>query len=394
MRDIAHRVAYLKGSPIRRVTSLLEAAKEKKGIISFAGGAPSLPPPIELQEEAKRVANDIDSYKYGSTQGNLQLREAISNDLKSKSLDYSPSQICITSGCTEAIILGMLALLDPGDEIVIFDPAYIGYPEPLKMFGARLRWVTSNVDRGFQPDHEVLDKVVTKWTKAIIVISPDNPTGRVLTKDSTKYLADLAEDRGSWIMFDETYRDIIYGKTKHHFMAHSAPNSTVGCFSFSKCASVPGLRLGYVYGPQNVINAIEKLQQYMILCPDTYMQKVMVKFFEGNIAGNYIKKTVLPTYTERRDMMAKALKKYLPKAKFTIPEGAFYYFPDMSAYMGKMNEDQFCTSLLERAQVAVVPGNYFGDAGKRHIRMTFVSEPMERIEEGVARMAKFVGETQ
>lgn len=391
MRSISARVGRIRASPIRRVTALLEEAKLHHDIISFGGGAPSLTPPKELMENAKKLVMDPKVYRYGSTQGSEQLRTLISQDLKKNwGLDYPADQIAITVGCAEAILLSAMALFNSREHAVLGDPCYLGYPEAFKMLDINLNWIPLSYKNDFQPQQEDVNKVVNKQTKAIVMVSPDNPTGGILSKESTKMIADAAVDNDCYILFDETYRDIIYDPDyKHHPFSKYAPEHTVNCMSFSKCASIPGLRLGYIYAQADVITAIEKVQQYTILCPDSFSQAFLFKFFDLQQA--YLQKLVLPTYRKRRDTMAKCLKKYLPEAKFSMPHGSFYFFPYMGEYMKNKSEEEFCKWVMDEAHVAIIPGNFFGDkGGLKHVRMTFVSETEDRIEEGIRKIGELV----
>ena len=390
MRSVSQRVGRVRASPIRKVTALLEEAKLHHDIISFGGGAPSLAPPKELMENAKKLVMDPKVYRYGSTQGSEALRTKISEDLKKKGLDYPPEQIAVTIGCAEAILLSAMTVFNPKEHAVLGDPCYLGYPEAFKMLDINLNWIPLSYKNDFQPKQEDVEKIVNKNTKAIVMVSPDNPTGGILSKESTKMVADAAVDNDCYILFDETYRDIIYDKGyEHHSFAKYAPEHTINCMSFSKCASIPGLRLGYIYTQPEIITAIEKLQQYTILCPDSFSQAFMLKFF--GLQQNYLQKIVLPTYRKRRDVMAECLKKYLPEAKFSMPHGSFYFFPYVKEYMGKRSEEGFCKWVMDEAHVVLIPGNFFGDkGGLGHVRMTFVSEPGERIEEGISKMGELV----
>jgi aspartate aminotransferase len=383
-------VARIRSSPIRRVTALLEEAKLHRDIISFGGGAPSLTPPRKLMDNAKKLVMDPKVYRYGSTQGSEILRTLISDDLKKRGLDYPADQISITVGCAEAILLSAMAIFNPGENAVLTDPCYLGYPETFKMLDVNLNWIPLIYENEFQPEQEDVEKVVNKDTKAIVMVSPDNPTGGILSKESTKMIADIAVDNDCYILFDETYRDIIYDKDyKHHPFAKYAPDNTINCMSFSKSASIPGLRLGYIYAQKEVITAVEKLQQYTILAPNSFTQAFIIKYFE--IQDKYLNKTVIPTYRKRRDVMEYCLRKYLPKADFSVPHGSFYFFPYMGAYMGDKTEEEFSKWLLDEAHVVIIPGNFFGDkGGSGHVRMTFVSEPEKRIEEGIKRISELV----
>jgi aspartate aminotransferase len=390
MRGLAARVGRIRSSPIRRVTALLEEAKLHRDIISFGGGAPGLVPPKEMMENAQKLVMDPRMYKYGSTQGSIPLRTRISEDLKKRGLDYGPEQIAITVGCQEAIFLSAMVVFNHKETAVLTDPCYLGYPEAFKMLDLKLKWIPLSYKNDFQPQQEDVDRIVDKNTKGIVMVSPDNPTGGILSKESTKMIADAAIDNDCYILFDETYKDIIFDKGyEHHSFAKYAPEHSINCGSFSKNSSIPGLRIGYIYAHPEIIDALEKLQQYIVLAPNTFTQNFVMKFFD--VQENYLSKTVVPTYRKRRDAMAKCLQKYLPEAKFSMPHGSFYFFPNMEAYLGGRTEEEFSTWLMNEAGVVVIPGNYFGNrGGEGHIRMTFVSEPETRIEEGIKRISELV----
>jgi aspartate aminotransferase len=162
--------------------------------------------------------------------------------------------------------------------------------------------------------------------------------------------------------------------------------------SFSKEASIPGLRLGYIMGPAQVADAVERVKQYTSLAPNTLSQYAMIKFFSGNLKQRYLKETVLPVYRARRDFMAKCIQKHLPEARTSLPQGAFYFFVNLKYYLERMSrgDTDFCNRLLERKSIVLVPGSYFGANGAGHARVTFVSEPEERIEAGMRAVAEYV----
>ncbi|WP_225876060.1 pyridoxal phosphate-dependent aminotransferase [Infirmifilum lucidum] len=384
-------------SPIRRIAALLDEARRKGDIISFGGGAPSLPPP---QEVVEYIAEALKRYPqktvaYGSTRGMIELRELISQDLKKYwGVSYDPhEEIMIVNGGTEGIYLALGAILEPGDEVILIDPTYVGYSEPIRLFGGRVRYVPVRVEEGYQPKIEDLEKVVSPLTKAFILLSPDNPTGRIVTDKFVSDLVRLAKEHDFWIIFDAVYKHITYGRQTPWVDAYpGARERTITIHSFSKEASIPGFRLGYVTGPPEVIEAMEKIKQYVSLAPDTPGQIAMIKFYENGIKERYLNEVVIPTYRRRRDFMYKAIQEYLPEAKTTLPEGAFYFFVDLRPYLEAMGRDdeEFANRLLYRKSVVVIPGKYFGEMGKGHVRMTFVSESEERIEEGLKRMNAYI----
>ena len=397
MPTVSDRIDLLHISPIRRVSALLADARRKRDIISFGGGAPSLLPSQVVLDEMKRALTEDPGAACGyvGTRGLFELRRLLSDDFAGEEgMKYDPeSEIVITDGASEGVFTLFMSLLGNGDEIVITDPTYLGFREASMLAGARVRTLPVNVDEGYQPDIEKLKTLITKQTKVFILLSPDNPTGRVVKDDFVKALVDLAVDHNFWILYDATYRDIFFEGT--YLKICSLPGAydhVVVTGSFSKEASIPGLRLGYVMGPPAVADAVEKIKQYTTLAPNTLSQIGMIKFFSGDIKRRYLNETVLPTYRARRDFMAKCIQKYLPEAKTSLPQGAFYFFVDLKYYLDGMKRDDtdFCNRVLERKSIVLIPGSFFGANGAGHTRVTFVSEPEQRIETGIKAVAGYV----
>ncbi len=398
MPKLASVLKQLRPNPIRRLSGYIADAARRKDIISFGGGAPSLPPPPEVVQ-AINTALRKDPQKaasYGSTQGIFELREGISSHLKKYGgIDIDPkTEITIADGGTQALLLSILALFNPGDKVIIFDPTYLAYPDLLRLAGVKPVPVPVHVANGYQPEIEAIEEVAGD-VRGIILSSPDNPTGRIIKRELAKAIADIAIENDLWILSDDIYKYIIY-EGEHVWISKlpGAEERTVTQCSYSKTASVPGLRLGYIYGPKEVVDAVIKIEQYMALCPNTLSQIGVLALYQNDVQERYLRETVLPTYRERRDVMEKALKQYLPEAKTARPSGAFYFFVDLSSYMSRMGKEDepFNDELVSRKDVVCIPGSYFGDNGRQHLRMTFVSEPRSRITEGIRRMGEFVGE--
>ena len=354
------------------------------------------PTPAGFLDEFTRLlrTNPLRSCGYTGTRGIPELREAIAEDAKKYGgVAFDPaSEIIVTTGATEAIYNIAMALIDSDDEVVVTDPTYLGYREMIELAQGKPRWLPVSVNEGYQPNGEALKNVVSKKTKAVIALSPDNPTGRILKEDFLKTLVDLAADNDFWIISDDIYKHIVY--EGEHVWISSIPNAkdrTITICSFSKEAGIPGLRLGYTLGPASIIDSMEKIQQYSTLAPETLGQFALLKFLRENMKESYIKNDSLPQYLRKRNLMAALLEKHLPLARTAKPQGAFYFFVDMSAYLEKLNisEEQFASRLLRSKGVAVIPGRFFGDNGRNHIRLTYVSEPDERIEAGNKKMAEF-----
>jgi aspartate aminotransferase len=397
MVTLSDRIAALHVSPIRRVAALLAEASERKELISFGGGGPSLPPPPEVTEEIIRRLreNPQASTAYTGTRGFLELRKLIADDwLKHDGEAYNPEkEVILTDGATEAIFCAFLSLFNKNDEVVLTNPTYLGYLEAFQLAGARVKWLSVKVEEGYQPSLEVLKTVITRRTRAVVLLSPDNPTGRIIHGDFIKGLLDLATEYDFWIVNDSTYHDIVYGQPQPKISSlPGAHERVLSVGSFSKEASVPGLRLGYALGPSELIDGMEKVKQYTTLAPNILSQYAMLPFLRNGVKERYLRDYVLPTYKKRRDVMEETIKQYLPEAGLVRPEGAFYFFVDMRHYLEVMDRDEqeFCNRLLTRKGVIAIPGSYFGDKGVGHVRLTFVSEPEDRIKLGMQRIGEYV----
>ena len=400
MVTLSDRVSALHVSPIRRVAALLAEVNLRKELISFGGGAPSLPPPKEVSEEiAALISRDSQGATvYSGTRGYLDLRRLVADDwAKRQGEKYdAETEVILTDGATEAIFAAFFSLLNKNDEVIITDPSYLGYLEAAQLAGGRVTRLPVSVEGKYQPTLETLKSLITRRTKAFVLLSPDNPTGRIVQSSFVRGLLDLAIDHDFWIVSDATYRDIVYGgaqKVQPKITAlPGAHERVISVGSFSKESSVPGLRLGYTLGPENAVGAMEKIKQYTSLASNTLSQRAMVRFLTGDLKERYLREIVIPTYTKRRDFMEKAIAKYLPNASTVTPDGAFYFFVDMRKYLAAMErtDDQFCDRLLSRKGVVAIPGSYFGGKGAGHIRLTFVSEPEERIDVGIKRIGEYV----
>jgi aspartate aminotransferase len=393
---VSDRIDLLHISPIRRVAALLAEARKQRDIISFGGGAPSLPPSQEVLDEMIRALKEEPKAACGyvGTRGLLELRRLVSNDFaKQEGTKYDPErEMVITDGATEGVFALLMSLLGKGDEVILTDPTYLGFREATALAGARVVSLPVNVEEGYQPDVEKLKALITRETKLFVLLSPDNPTGRVVKDGFVKALVDLSVDHNFWILYDATYREILFEGTYLKICSLPGGYDHVAVTgSFSKEAAIPGLRLGYVMGPPAVAEAVEKIKQYTSLAPNTLSQMAMIKFFSDDVKQRYLK-TALPIYKARRDFMAKCIRGYLPEAKLSVPHGAFYFFVDLKHYLDDMKRDDkdFCNRLLERKSVVLVPGSFFGANGANHARVTFVSEPEDRIEAGIKGIAGYV----
>ncbi|MFH0987020.1 MAG: pyridoxal phosphate-dependent aminotransferase [Candidatus Micrarchaeota archaeon] len=390
-------MAY-RGSEVRRLAGLLEKSAADRDIISFGGGAPSLAPPEEVMRHVaeKFIKEPRKTMTYTSTEGLPEARKFISDDLKKyDKIDIEPNCISITAGGgTAALFETLVCAINPGDEVIISDPTYLGYREPIKLLGGKPVSVDTCWQGDFQMKPEDLAEKVNKKTKAILMLNPSNPTGSVMKKENIKGIAEIAEDKKLWLITDDVYRMITYERPFYNARLFCNYENVVTCNSFSKEMSAPALRTGYVYGPKEFMAKFDLIQQAVSLTPSRVGQIAVEKFLENNgkIKEEYLSKTVIPTYKKRRDAMAKAFEKHLPELEFAKPQGAFYFFVDFGKILKekKMDEHQFSQKLFEEKSVAIIAGHPFGDRGRGHFRFTFVSEDEKRIDEGMKRIADFI----
>ncbi len=387
------RISKVRLSPIRKVASLLEEATKRSEVISFGGGAPSLLPPKELigifSEELKK--NTWDFFRYVATKGYPLLKTKIAEDVKEYTgVEYDPAkEIIITEGSTEGLFLVLSALLEDGDEIILTDPTYLGYSEVISFFDAKEVRVLQEEENGYQPSLEDIKNKISNKTKAILINTPENPTGRILNPEIAKGIVEIAKDKGIPVIVDEAYKHIVYEK-ENVFLESYDKDVVIAVCSFSKEASVPGFRLGYICANSELISQLEKIKQFVTLCSNMVGQKMLVYYLTGDIKKKYLNEVVIPTYKARRDFMVRMIKEYLPDSRMFVPEGAFYIFLGLKKYLPENFDDEsLAMDIFRKKNLAIIPGSYFGKSGLGYFRLTFVSENFERIEEGIKRLSEY-----
>lgn len=379
---IATRVREMRFSGIRKFFELVQKAED---IISLGVGEPDFPTPEPIKDAAIRaIENDFTSYT--SNYGILELREIIAEKLKKEnSLNYDPEkEIIITTGVSEALDLAIRAILNPGEDILIFEPCYVSYRANVFLSHGNPIPVPTYEEDGFKPIPEEIEKRVTKRTKAIIICSPNNPTGTVLNKKDLENIADIAIEHDLIVISDEIYEKLIYDGEKHHSIGslNGMRDRVITLNGFSKVFSMTGWRLGYAASNEKIIEAMMKIHQYSMLCAPTISQYAALEAFK---AEKYVKK-MIETYDMRRKLLVKGLNS-ISGITCVMPKGAFYAFPSIKN-LG-MSSEEFATLLLKEAKVAVVPGSAFGECGEGYIRCSY-SVSREDISEALARIENFV----
>ncbi len=363
------------------VMDVLERAKEieAKGesVIHFEVGEPDFPTPDVISEEAIRAIKEGDT-KYTHSLGIPELREAISENYESKyGVIIPPGRVIVTMGSSPALYLGIISLIEPGEEVIITDPHYACYPQIIKIAGGVPKTFRIYEEEGFQIDIGRLKKAISPRTKAILINSPANPTGVVLRPEVMREISEL----GIFVVSDEIYHGLIYGgeaRTVYEFT-----ETAFAVNGFSKFYSMTGWRLGYLIAPQEFIRPIQKLQQNLFISPNPFVQRAGVKALKQ--AGSEALK-MRELFDERRKTMIEGLKGLGFKMR-SEPEGAFYVFIDASDL--NPNSHELAFDILEKARVAITPGVDFGEGGEGYLRLSYATS-IPNIKEGIIRLGEYI----
>lgn len=390
---ISKRAQQLSPSETLKISAKAkQLIREGKSVISLSAGEPDFKTPDSICEAAINAIKE-GHHSYTMNTGTPELREEIIKKLKrDNGLEYTPGQIVVSNGAKQSIGFTMLALLDPGDEVIIPSPYWVSYPEMVKLADGRPVTVRTSIENNYKLSPDDLENAITEKTKALILCSPSNPTGACYTRKELEEIADvLRRHPGIVIISDEIYEYIVFDD-KHTGFVQAAPdlkNRTVIINGFSKGFAMTGWRLGYLAAPDEIAMAVAKIQSQETSAPSSISQKAGEAAYKGSLDKVHKMKEA---FRQRRDYIVKAVKE-IPDIKCFKPSGAFYVFPDCSAYFGKSTPDgktinnatELCIFLLEKHGVAVVPGDAFGEPSG--FRISYAVS-MEQLEEAVKRLKK------
>jgi aspartate aminotransferase len=397
MIRIADRLELVSES-ITLAVSAKAAAMRKAGIdvVGFGAGEPDFDTPTFIKDAAK-AALDKGQTKYTPTPCYPELRTAIAEKFnRENKLPYKPDQITTGGGGKFCLYLAFMAVLNPGDEVIIPAPYWVSYPEQVKLTGAVPVFVRGEETNGFKITPQQLAGAITSRTKAVIINSPSNPAGHAYWPKELKELADVILKHPNVVVFsDEIYEKLVYGGFEFVSFASLDPRLleqtlTFGCHS--KSFAMTGWRVGYVGGPKHIIDAMNKLQSQTTSHITSFCQIPAAAALTDPRGPETIEK-MRQQFEKRGHHMWQRLND-LPRNKCVKPSGAFYCFPNVSAYFGKSGGEMkitdavsFAAALLEKNHVAVVPGN---DSGfPTHVRLSFATS-MEQIDKGLDRIAEFL----
>jgi len=397
MAALAERMKLVSESITLAVSAKANALK-KAGVdvVGFGAGEPDFDTPAFIKDAAK-AALDKGQTKYTPTPCFPELRQAIAEKFnKDNGLPYKPDQVTTGAGGKHCLYMAFMAVLDPGDEVIIPSPYWVSYPEQVKLAGGTNKILRGRESNGFKITPKELENAIGPRTKVLVINSPSNPAGHAYSPEELKALADVVAAHPDVLVFsDEIYEKLVYDGLKFVSFATLHPNLLGRTLTFnchSKSFAMTGWRVGYIGGPKPVIDAINKLQSQMTSHITSFAQLPAAQALTDP-RGRDTVESMRQEFEKRGRHMWERLTA-LPKVKCVKPQGAFYCFPNVSAYFGKQaggvdvtDAVSFSAALLEQAHVAVVPGN---DSGfDTHVRLSFATG-MQQIDKGLDRIAEFL----
>ena len=381
MRRIASRVSQLNGEGALAVYSRAkELERAGRSIIHLELGEPDFHPAAPVVDaacQALRAGRD----RYVSTRGIPALREAIAEYLKrTRRLEVAPDEVLVAPGCKMALSLGMMALIEPGDEVLYPDPGFPIYPSFTRGLGAKAVPFGLQERNGFQPDLEEIAGKITPQTTALIFNSPNNPTGTVFSAEALGKIAELAEKHDLWILSDEIYARILFsGEYESIWALPGMAERTVIIDGFSKSFAMTGWRLGYAVAPKPVVDAMDLLVLNTFTCAAEFTQ---VAAIEALLDSTQAVEAMVAEYRKRRDLFVAELNG-IPGFRCQAPGGAFYAWVNIEET--GLAAEEVAKLLLEEAGVAGIAGAAFGPGGKNYLRFSLVSA-RHLLEEALRRM--------
>jgi aspartate aminotransferase len=384
---LSTRVSRIGESTTLKVSRRAMALKARGvPIVDFGAGEPDFPSPAIAVDAACRALNaGFTRYTPGS--GTPELRSAIAEDYHTRyGSPWSPSQSVITVGGKAALFELAMAVVDEGDEVVLSSPDWVSLPEQVRFAGGRAVEIPTCAADGFRIHAGPILEAVTDRTRAILLNSPCNPTGGIITDEDLREIVRTAAERGLLVISDETYERFVYDGVRHASAARLAaefPETVVVVGSFSKTYAMTGWRIGYLLGPAPVVKAVETIQSHATSNPTSF---AMVGALEVLLGGEPSVQEMIAEYQTRRDLLVPRLNQ-IPGFECRPPDGAFYAFPRVAGAFrpGRQGSVAFSEFLLEKANVVVIPGEAFG--ADDHIRISFACS-QATLDEGLRRMTE------
>jgi aspartate aminotransferase len=394
--QLAKRLKMVKPSPTLSLNAKARALAAKGAdVVSFAAGEPDFDTPVHIKDAAK-AALDAGFTKYTATGGIPELKSAIVDKLKRENkLEYTAEQILVSVGAKHSLYNIFQALLSPGDEVVIFAPYWVSYPDMVRLADGEPVIVETSAADGWAPDPQQLRRALSPRTRAVVINSPSNPSGAVLSQKALEGIAEVLRGHDCLIITDDIYERLLYVGGGFRNIANVAADlapRTVVVNGFSKAYAMTGWRLGYAAGPKELIAGMQLIQDQSTSNATSIVQKAGIAALTGPQAPL---DAMVKEFHARRDLMVAGLNR-IAGVKCATPEGAFYCFADIGELIGRSYKGAPITGsmrlsevLLEDFLLAAVPGEPFGAEG--YLRFSFATSPAI-IEKGLARLAQLTGQ--
>lgn len=382
---LAERISLVKPSATLEITAKAKQLKAQgKDIIGFGGGEPDFDTPGHIKQSAEKALREGFVY-YTPTNGIPELREALAEKLwRENGIACDEKKVIVTPGAKQALYEAIMVLVNSGEEVLIPSPYWVSYLPMVQLASGKPVFINTQGE-GYRLTAEKLQEGIGGKTKLLILNTPCNPTGVVLSRQELRAIAEVCSDHNIHVISDEIYEYMVYDGEEHVSIA-SLPGMeelAITVNGFSKSYSMTGWRLGYTCAKEEIVKAMQRLQAHSVSHPTSFVQIAGVEALRSEKSGGAVERMV-KAFDERRKVMVELLKD-LPGAEFPYPKGAFYIFADLSSY----EEDSFKLSeyLLEEANVTAVPGEAFGENNKGCIRLSYAIGK-EKIEEGLQRIGR------
>ena len=360
-------------------------------VLSFSVGEPDFDTPAHIREAAKAAIDD-GATRYTAARGTLELRQAICEaSERRRGVKHSPAEVVVSVGAKHTLFNLSMVLFDPGDEVIIPAPYWVSYPAQVEIAGATPVIVEASAEAGYLMSPAQLKAALTPKTKAVVLCSPSNPTGAAYERAQLEAIAGVLRDHDCWIIVDEIYGELVYGDFEQVSFSSVAPDlreRIVIVDGVSKTYAMTGWRIGWMLGSERLANECNKLQSQSTTGPTTVAQHAAQAALT---APQQSVEVMRQAFESRRDYLVAALRK-IDGVKCAMPQGAFYAFPDVSAFIGGKvagrileTDIDLCSYLLDEARCAFVPGSPFGAPG--HLRFSY-AVGMETLTDGIARITK------
>jgi aspartate/methionine/tyrosine aminotransferase len=370
----------------------LKAAGEN--VIGFGAGEPDFPTPEHIVEAAVKACRDPKMHRYTPAAGLPELREAIAaKTLRDSGFETTANQVLVTNGGKHAVFTAFAALCDPGDEVIVPAPYWTTYPEAVTLAGGVPVVVDTTEETGFRVTVEQLEKALTKRTKVLLFVSPDNPSGSVYPPEEVKAIGEWAVSRGIWVITDEIYEHLTYGQHKFTSMPTLVPELANQCLivnGVAKTYAMTGWRVGWMIGPSDVMKASINFQSHATSNVNNVAQAAAL----AAVAGDLSAVSMMRDAFERRGRTMHRMLNDIQGITCLEPEGAFYCYPNVTGLIGKTfngktanNSMELADIILSEVKVAIVPGEAFGTSG--YARFSFALGDAD-LEEGIRRIADLV----